>query len=212
MICSTLSGKLAIKHPVHGILCREDGWVFRHNTHKKGQPYEWTPGTKQKRKGYYYIGLGTWRKGHGTQKFVHRLIAECFIPNPEHKPTVDHIDRNPSNNMVSPICNLRWATYKEQTENSGTVINRMKYGVRRCEDKRVYDHFRYRDYYTKHRDEILQKQKEFRASLTGPELEAYRQRQREAANKHYNKIKSRHADGTSCQCPDSAEGSRSALQ
>lgn len=50
---------------------------------------------------------------------VHRLVAETFIPNPENKPTVDHIDRNPENNSVS---NLKWATYKEQATNKNEVI------------------------------------------------------------------------------------------
>lgn len=45
---------------------------------------------------------------------VHRAVAELFIPNPENKPTVDHIDRNIYNNTVP---NLRWATYSEQNVN-----------------------------------------------------------------------------------------------
>lgn len=45
---------------------------------------------------------------------VHRLVAECFIPNPEGKETVDHIDHNRANNAVS---NLRWATRREQALN-----------------------------------------------------------------------------------------------
>jgi hypothetical protein len=50
---------------------------------------------------------------------LHRLIALQFIPNPENKQTVDHIDRNKQNNDLS---NLRWATVKEQANNRTTTI------------------------------------------------------------------------------------------
>ena len=45
---------------------------------------------------------------------VHILVAKAFIPKIDNKNTVDHIDRNRSNNHVD---NLRWATSKEQCEN-----------------------------------------------------------------------------------------------
>lgn len=45
---------------------------------------------------------------------AHRLVAETFIPNPDAKPTVDHINCDKRDNRV---CNLRWATNKEQTNN-----------------------------------------------------------------------------------------------
>lgn len=35
--------------------------------------------------------------------FLHRIIAETFIPNPENKPEVDHIDRNPLNNNIENL-------------------------------------------------------------------------------------------------------------
>lgn len=63
-------------------------------------------------KGYYRLSLCK----NGKTKFyhIHRLVAQAFIPNPDNKPTVDHIDRNKLNNNVS---NLRWATYNEQNKN-----------------------------------------------------------------------------------------------
>lgn len=52
----------------------------------------------------------------GFHKKIHRLVAEAFIPNPENKSEIDHIDRNPSNNNVN---NLRWATKSENMLNIG---------------------------------------------------------------------------------------------
>jgi hypothetical protein len=44
----------------------------------------------------------------------HRTIGLLFIPNPDNKPEIDHIDRDPSNNNIS---NLRWVTHSEQMKN-----------------------------------------------------------------------------------------------
>lgn len=72
---------------------------------------------RKNEKGYLHIGLTK----NGKQKCmrVHRLVAQAFIPNPENKPQVNHIDFDRENNCVS---NLEWSTVQENTQYS--VCNR----------------------------------------------------------------------------------------
>ena len=62
--------------------------------------------------GYLMVHLS--EKGVASQKLVHRLVAQAFVPNPQGKPTVDHINQNKQDNRA---VNLRWQTNKEQLNN-----------------------------------------------------------------------------------------------
>ena len=72
-------------------------------------------------RGYHHVAL---LDGFGSCKRVqiHRLVAYAFIPNPQNKPQIDHIDGNPSNNIVK---NLRWATAKENVNNPNTLYKKV---------------------------------------------------------------------------------------
>ena len=72
---------------------------------------------KQQKAGSGYSFVALYKNGKGRQKYVHRLVAEAFIPNPENKREVDHIDNDKNNNNVS---NLRWVTHKENQNNEIT--------------------------------------------------------------------------------------------
>lgn len=54
--------------------------------------------------------------------YIHRLVAQAFIPNPNNYPEVNHKDENPRNNTIS---NLEWCT-KKYNNNYGTKIERTK--------------------------------------------------------------------------------------
>lgn len=58
--------------------------------------------------GYLFVGLH--KGGKQTKLLIHRLVALTFIPNPDSKPEVNHIDGHPLNCHVS---NLEWCTRSE---------------------------------------------------------------------------------------------------
>tara|TARA_R110000772_G_scaffold243003_1_gene355710 strand:- start:37 stop:528 length:492 start_codon:yes stop_codon:yes gene_type:complete len=64
-------------------------------------------------KGYTRVGL--YKANVKKNKLVHRLLAEAYIPNPEGKPFIDHIDRDRANNSLN---NLRWVTHQENNQNA----------------------------------------------------------------------------------------------
>ena len=137
-------------HPTLKIKVKDIGMVL---VPKASGHYEhWTFGSNRG-KGYLGIRL------KGKNYSVHRIVAETFIPNHNKYRTVDHIDRNPSNNRVE---NLRWASEKMQCANQKRVdVCLEKYGIRECEDKKEYRRRYIKKYHKDHREERLAYMREY---------------------------------------------------
>ena len=104
----------------HKAIVTSDGRVFKRKAIYKGnqitgrQLKGWTEFREVKPRLYGYLSVAIpYRKGC----YVHRLVARAFIPNPENKPTVDHINGNRLDNRV---VNLRWVTQRENVNNPNT--------------------------------------------------------------------------------------------
>ena len=77
--------------------------------------------------GYRIVNLRRGRKDRRMAS-VHRLVADAFVPNPENKPCVNHIDNDPANNHAA---NLEWCTQRENIEHMDRQGRRsIRYGVR----------------------------------------------------------------------------------
>jgi hypothetical protein len=86
--------------------------------------------------GYKRIGLG-----RNKSFYIHRLVATCFLPNPDNLPQVDHIDGDRTNNTVT---NLRWVSAKTNAhyggERHGWNTQKAASTKRRIHDKKVAEY------------------------------------------------------------------------
>ncbi|MCS3423420.1 hypothetical protein M2403_002021 [Rahnella sp. BIGb0603] len=75
-----------------------------------------------------YLVLGLTKNGKSRQNTVHRMVAEAFIPNPENKPQVNHIDGIKSNPSA---CNLEWVTSSENNHHAvSSGLKERRFGCR----------------------------------------------------------------------------------
>lgn len=74
-------------------ICKSSDRIMKLYMHKKG-----------------YLKVMLYLNGKRKHAFVHRLVAEAFIPNPNELSQVNHKDGNKTNNCVH---NLEWCTGKE---------------------------------------------------------------------------------------------------
>lgn len=98
-MCNNLIKK-GFKEHKSGLWVSRDGEVYVPKSGRNNEHY--TYGSTMNN-GYLYVKIN--RK----QYLVHRLVAECFIPNTNNYPQINHKDENKANNCVE---NLEWCTCK----------------------------------------------------------------------------------------------------
>lgn len=89
-------------------------WSIKNNKIKKKIPYQHKQG---------YLKHDFWKNGKRYKIYIHRIIAELFIPNPENLPYVRHLDDNPLNNSIE---NLAWGTNKDNVDDKIKNGNQLK--------------------------------------------------------------------------------------
>ena len=94
--------------------------------HRYGSKSEKILKPKSDKQGYLVVDLSKF--GKVKRYRIHRLVAQEFIPNPDNKPTVNHINGIKNDNNLN---NLQWATYSEQN------IHLWNNGLRKVSDEWV---------------------------------------------------------------------------
>lgn len=74
--------------------------------------------TPRNLKGYQRVSL--WYNGKANDHRIHRLVAQAFLPNPENKPEVNHLNGIRNDNR---LCNLEWCTGEENSRHRAQTLN-----------------------------------------------------------------------------------------
>ena len=140
----------------HKAIITSDGRVFRRYSVCRRYPEKGFTGFREvKPRLYEYLSvIIPYRKGC----YVHRLVAEAFIPNPENKLTVDHSNGNKLDNRVE---NLRWVSHKENCNNPNT-----KYKHVYSSNRKVWSYIQGFNPKTNHRTPIFKNRREASAWIT----------------------------------------------
>ncbi|MBQ0088583.1 MAG: HNH endonuclease [Prevotellaceae bacterium] len=86
---------------------------------------------------YGYCKVGLFKNKKQKEGKVHRLVAMAFIPNPENKPCINHLNTKRNDNRVE---NLEWCTWKENSNHEPTRkhISESKMGEKNHNYHRIF--------------------------------------------------------------------------
>lgn len=116
--------------------------LARRHLYKKGtrpQKGKWMSPLRNINNGYLSIILYKGDRNTCTRLYVHRLVAEAYIPNPDNKPVVNHKDNNRQHNCVN---NLEWCTTLENVHHmiaTGNFRHGEKSGVAKLKKTQVLE-------------------------------------------------------------------------
>jgi hypothetical protein len=85
---------------------------------------------------YYYVALCSGSNDTRVYESLHRLLCLTFIPNPQNKPCVNHINAIRTDNRLD---NLEWATYSENNHHTFVVGNKSHKGSNNVSARQIID-------------------------------------------------------------------------
>ena len=112
----------------------EDGKIINTNTGKEMKNIMTSIG-------YYTINLFKPNPRRMKRFTLHRLIALAYIPNPDNKPFIDHINRDRGDNRIE---NLRWVSIKENNINKSCYSNTGYQHISKIKSKTYKQGFTYK--------------------------------------------------------------------